>query len=80
MIAGTTLNVAAITYTNSASATATCTVDTLVEVYDDVTKMIWTSLNSNAFYAAFFDGTQTVAGPAVKITPATATFTAIKTV
>lgn len=79
------MNVAAITYTNSASATATCTVDTLVEVYDDVTIMNWTSLNTNVFYRAFFyngsaTGTQTVAGPAVTVIPATATFTAIKTV
>jgi len=49
-VAGTLLTVNGITYTNSASAYASCSIDTLVEVYDDVTAMTWTSLSSNAFY------------------------------
>ena len=61
---------------------ASCSVSTLVEVYDDVNTMLWTSLNTNTFYSKFFDVSQTVAGPTVKVNANTvyAPFTAVKIV
>lgn len=80
IVAGTTLNVAGISYTNTASGQPTCVIDTLVEVQDMQTKFNWTSSSSNAFYAAFFDSTQTLAGPWVKVTPNGSVFTTITVV
>lgn len=62
---------------------ACTTVDALVEVYDDVNLMNWTSLTTNTFYSKFLtDGTtpQVNTNPALTIKPDTAFFTTIKVV
>jgi hypothetical protein len=65
---------------------STCTnLSYLVEIYDDVTLLNWTSLTSNSLYAALLtDGAtvQTNTNPAIKIkaSPTYASFSAIKTV
>jgi hypothetical protein len=62
------------------SGTSSCEVETLVEVYDDVDSMIWTSSNANSLYSSFFDASQTPEGPSAVITPDAGVFTAMKTV
>jgi len=58
-------------------------VDALVEVYDDISLMNWTSLTTNTLYSKLLtDGTTTQVNtnPALTIKPDAAYFTAIKTV